>query len=105
MTDLEEFMSENEPKFKLRKFKAEITALIFEGYTYADILKFLEQKKNIKASTATLKRQLEFWQKEDAKSSSNKKSESVKSFQTSESSSSKSNPKTRDDFKNAVNRH
>ncbi|MCD6257968.1 MAG: hypothetical protein J7J31_00030 [Helicobacteraceae bacterium] len=105
MTDMEKFMSQNEPKFKLRKFKAEITALIFEGFTYADILRFLEEYKNTKTSIATLKRQLEFWRKEDAKSGTHEKGESVKSSQKSESSNNKSTPKSRANFKNAVNRH
>ncbi len=67
MTDLEDFMSKNEPKYQLKIYKNEILELLECGYIYADILRSLDEKKKLKVSESTLKRNVNFFRKEQDK--------------------------------------
>ena len=104
MDDLEEFMNEVPPKFKLRSFKKEITTLLFKGYSYSQILLFLEKKKDVKASVSTLKRQLVFWKKNGELMEQTSGEVKTKTSPREERKSGNSSEKSIDDFKKSVNR-
>lgn len=65
MSDLLDFMKDEEPRFKLKIFKEDILQLIYTGYTYSQVLKYLREYKNIKVSESTLKRNITHFKKEE----------------------------------------
>ncbi|MFA5427094.1 MAG: hypothetical protein WC279_02670 [Sulfurimonas sp.] len=61
--EAKDFTLKNPPKYKLKKFNDDITYLLKEGYTQAEILRYLEEYHNLKVSRATLTRQIAFIKK------------------------------------------
>lgn len=58
MSDIDDFMQATRPtgKSKLDRYKADILTLKQHGYSNSDVLRFLLEKKNVKAGSATLTR-------------------------------------------------
>lgn len=56
MSDIDDFMQAIRPtgKSKLDRYKADILTLKQHGYSNSDVLRFLLEKKNVKAGSATL---------------------------------------------------
>ena len=52
--NIEDFMSINEPKFKLKKYTEEIDFLLKEGYTHEQILSYLLKYYDLKVTRQTL---------------------------------------------------
>ncbi|MDD2639671.1 MAG: hypothetical protein PHS65_01635 [Arcobacteraceae bacterium] len=75
---IDEFIKNNPPKFKLRKYENDISMLLQEGYTQSEILRYLAEYQNVKVGRATLSRQIAHLKKTNKTRVSETKNESFK---------------------------
>lgn len=61
--DVEEFLKENPPKFKLKPYSNAILQLLKQGYSQTQILKFLKEKKSVACSRKTLYSHIKYLRK------------------------------------------
>lgn len=84
-------MKNEEPRFKLKIYKEDILQLIYNGYTYAQILKYLKIFKKVEVSESTLKRNIAHFKKEEKN-----KSTRVESQNKYENTLNKTNSNSKD---------
>lgn len=61
--DIEEFLKENPPKFKLKPYSNAILELLKQGCSQTQILKFLKEKKGVDCSRKTLYSHIKYLRK------------------------------------------
>ena len=61
--DVEDFLKDNPPKFKLKPYSKAILELLKQGCSQTQILKFLKEKKGVACSRKTLYSHIKFLRK------------------------------------------
>jgi len=86
--NIEEFLSQNPPKFKLRKYEDEIMTLLYEGCTQNQVLQYLKEYYDLDVTRRTLSNHLSYLKK-TARAAPKNKSENSPASKKSENSREK----------------